>query len=324
MSPVEAARDDAVEEGFDPLLRAYDRRAIRTSGRSLDSISADALAALERSNDPPSLFVRGGALVRRRADERDRPFVEQVSEPALRGRLARVADFCAAKHDGAQLVSPPLDAVLDILAVGEWPFPPLAGITEAPALRPNGTVLGEPGYDSATGLVYMPAPELRMLAVPTEPTAEQLGGAVELLNETLTDFPFVDQPARANALALLLTPVVRPAIGGQVPLALLDATKAGTGKGLLASVAATIATGQAAAPMTAPVREEEWEKRIFAQILRGASLVLIDEARELGSPALAGADRRDLRGAGARQVRDRATAQPHRLVRGRQQRQAPR
>jgi hypothetical protein len=82
---------------------------------------------------------------------------------------------------------------------------------------------------------------------------------------------------------------VRPAIGGQVPLALVDATKAGTGKGLLLSVAALIATGRPAAMLACPTREEEWAKTLLSVLMAGASFVVLDEAGELRSPALAAA-----------------------------------
>ncbi len=283
LAPVE----EVETTGEDSTPAEHDSRPlVMVTDRPLDAISADALAALRGANDPPSLFVRGGKLARICRDERSRPFIEHETEASLRGRLARAASFTAIRERGAELVSPPLDAVRDVAALGEWPFPPLAGIVEAPALRPDGTVLDDPGYDPTTKLVYAPAPGLRVPAIPAQPDARELAAAVALVDEALVDFPFVDGSSRANAIALLLTPILRPAISGLVPLGLLDATKAGTGKGLLAGVGAVIATGQGAAAMTAPVREEEWEKRIFAQVLRGASFVLIDEARDLGSPAL--------------------------------------
>ena len=129
-----------------------------------------------------------------------------------------------------------------------------------------------------------------MPAVPDRPDEGEVRAAVEvLLDDTLGDFPFASEASAAGALALMLTPVVRPAIEGNVPLALLDATKAGTGKGLLASVAATIATGRPAAVLPAPTREEEWAKTISAQVVGGSTFNLFDEVRELDSPTFAAA-----------------------------------
>jgi hypothetical protein len=269
-------------------LRAVEWPAIETRNRSLPDVTADALAALRDANDPPRLFVRGGALTRVRRDEDARPIIEPLGEPELRGQLARAADWMAAqKGKPPEHVSPPKAAVQDVLALGEWDFPPLVAVVEAPALRPDGTVLDKPGYDPATRLMFAPRNGLEVPAIHAAPTADQRARAMALIEEALCDFPFADEASKANAIALALTPVVRPAIIGQVPLALLDATKAGTGKGLLASLVATIATGRPAAVFGAPVREEEWAKQLLSVLMRGSTFVLIDEASELKSPSLA-------------------------------------
>lgn len=131
--------------------------AVQVNNRPLRDVSTDALDALLDANTPPQLFVRAGALVRIGADEHGAPEVHVVSEAALRGMLTRCADFVRVTKgkDGEdkelQELSPPLDVVRDILALGSWPFPALAGIVEAPTLRPDGSVLDRPGYDAARG-----------------------------------------------------------------------------------------------------------------------------------------------------------------------------
>lgn len=260
-----------------------------TNRRPLRDVTADGLAALETANRPPALFVRSGAPARMRRDEDDRPMVEQLTEAGMRGALARAANFARVTDKGSSHVAPPLEVVRDLLALGTWPFPALRGLIEAPALRPDGTIIDRPGYDPSTGLLYAPPPGAAPVRVPTDPTRAQRQQARGLLEEALEGFPFADAASRAGALALLLTPVVRPAIDGQVPLALVDAPKAGTGKGLLVSVAALVATGRPAAMLAAPTREEEWAKTLLSIVMSGASFVVLDEAGELRSPALAAA-----------------------------------
>ena len=268
--------------------RTGDGPEIQTTARPMADVTGDALAALAAANDPPELYVRSGTLARVRRDERGRPLVEVVGEAALRGRMARVAAFVRrAKGGESYPTPPPRETVADLLALGGWPFPPLVGVTEAPTLRPDGTVHDAPGYDAATGAVYMPPDGLEVPAVSAAPTATERAEARALLEEAIADFPFADPASRANALGLMLTPILRPAIAGPVPLALLDAPRAGTGKGLLASVVAIIATGRPAAALPAPHREEEWAKVILAQLLAGRSFVLLDEVDELRSGALA-------------------------------------
>lgn len=260
------------------------------NGRPLRDVTEDALSALEAANEPAVLFVRGGALARVTRDENGRASASPVGEHELRGLLARVANFRRVTKDGDRSdVAPPLEVVRDVLALAAWPFPPLESVLEAPALGPDGSVLAAAGYHRAARAVYAPAPGFRATPVKADPASADVRGAVGLLLEALEGFPFVDQASRANALALLLTPVVRPTLPGSVPLALLDATKAGTGKGLLAGLVSTIATGRPPALLAAPVREEEWAKTILASVIRAAAVVVIDEAAELRSPTLAAA-----------------------------------
>jgi hypothetical protein len=75
------------------------------------------------------------------------------------------------------------------------------GITEVPVVRTDGTVLTEPGYDSATRLYNSPAPALLLPPVPKKPAAEEIEAAVALVMEIFCDFPFDNKASRANAIA---------------------------------------------------------------------------------------------------------------------------
>src|SRR5215469_800304 len=96
------------------------------------------------------------------------------------------------------------------------------------------------------------------------------------------------RPSRANAIALLLTPLIRQAIKGVVPIGLIDAVNQGTGKSLLSDVISLIPTGRTATMTTMPGNEEEWRKRITSDLYGGTTLVFIDNiAGRLDSPNLA-------------------------------------
>jgi hypothetical protein len=100
----------------------------------------------------------------------------------------------------------------------------------------------------------------------------------------------VDDASWANTMALLLTPVVRPVIRGHVPLALIDAPRAGTGKGLLNDAVALIATGRQSSIMTAPREEEEWRKKITSALVDGGTMITIDNVEYMiNSSSLAAA-----------------------------------
>jgi hypothetical protein len=110
-----------------------------------------------------------------------------------------------------------------------------------------------------------------------------------LRHEMLREFKFEEESDATNALALLLTSVLRPIISGPVPLAVIDAPVAGSGKTLLASTIAVVATGRPASLTTPPDgNDEELRKRITSLLLEGRQFVVFDNAaKAIVSPVLA-------------------------------------
>jgi hypothetical protein len=258
------------------------------NNRPLREITADIVQVLQTANSPPHLFVQAGQLVRLRQDERGHVWLEPVTELHLRRRLSLVADVVHATgvhNEQVWHVFPSLTLMRDVLAMDVWPFPPVEGIVETPIIRLDGSLLTTPGYDALTRLIYRPAPGVTFPPLPPVPTSDDIQRALALLDEAIGEFPYVDDASKANALALLLTPILRTAITGPVPLALIDAPQAGTGKSLLTRVLALIATGRSAAIMTAPAGDEEFRKKITATLLSGTSLILLDNVE---APLLAG------------------------------------
>jgi len=163
----------------------------------------------------------------------------------------------------------------------------LEALIETPFLRSNGSICDRPGYDGNTCLFYAPTPSLKLPEIPDTPTRDHVDVSLELLDSAIGEFPFADSASRANAIASILTPLVRPAIDSPTPLALYDAPQAGTGKTLLAEVASIVATGRAAETFSAPNDPEEWRKKITMALSSGTSVVLIDNViHRLDSDAL--------------------------------------
>lgn len=266
---------------------------IVVTDRHLRDITTDALGALYKANKPERIFRRSSALTRITLDEKERPFTETLSESALRGHLARSCNFVRITKDEEgeeqmRPVSPPLDVVRDIGSLSDYQFPPLIGITEAPVIRPDGTVMNQPGYDSITNLYYYPSTKLIVPPIPDKPTDIDVKAAIELALEPVCDFPFDCEASRANAIATVFTPILRPMIDGPVPLAIVDKPQAGTGASLLAEVISLISTGRAAAMMTAQKDDEGWRKVITSLLIKGQLVVIIDNVEyDLFTPSLA-------------------------------------
>jgi putative DNA primase/helicase len=205
--------------------------SICCNGRQLRDISAEALGALQQANDPPVLFARSGSMVAVIEDEKKRRVISNVTESALRGRLARAANFFKTDAKGYEYeCSPPIDTVRDIQALEPslWGFDALDGVVEAPILRPDGSILDQPGYDKTTLLYYAPDPSLRMPSIAERPAQVEIEQALKMINQAIDDFPFVDQANKTNAIAAMLSPIVKPAIDAPAPMALIDAPQAGT------------------------------------------------------------------------------------------------
>jgi hypothetical protein len=263
---------------------------IVTNNRQLVDITGDVLYELYRINNPPSLFVRGGRMVRIVRDERDFLVAEELEQDALRGVLTRIdgIEFIKITNRGQIAVPPPLDVVRDILKLSKYQLPPLAGIIETPVVRPDGTTLTKPGYDDKTHLYYSPEPNLSIPEVPENPTHEQLNDAINLATEPLIDFPFDSEASYANAIATLITPQIRPLIDGCTPLSLFDKPQSGTGATLLTEVVSLIATGRTAPIMTALDTDEAWRKHITSLLIRGQTVAVIDNLEgTLYTPTLA-------------------------------------
>jgi len=167
----------------------------------------------------------------------------------------------------------------------------LVGITRAPILRTDGTICTAPGYDAHSQLMYCPDPDLKLTPIPDYPDTNEVHACVDILLDVISDFPFADQPSRANALAILFSILMRPVITGHVPLAIVDAPMQGTGKTLLVTALATIAVGNVAAESIPTKRnEDEWRKKITSILLASSPFVLLENIPDntnIDSPSLA-------------------------------------
>jgi len=162
------------------------------------------------------------------------------------------------------------DALLSSASVK---FSELAGIIETPTLRPDGSILSQPGYDAATGLLLVNPPP--MPVIPNEPTRHDAEQALQTLDKLLSEFPFADEASRSVALSALVTPVVRGALSF-APLHVATAPIAGSGKSFLFDTAAAIATGKECPVLSAGANSEETEKRLHGAALSGQPLISID------------------------------------------------
>ena len=270
---VREERREAEREDFE----SGDLPTIELSGQPGREVVDAAKDALHEWNDPPILFQRGTEPVQISTDDQERPVIRELPEAVMDDSLDRAADFYRnTEKKGIVRADLPKRYVQRIMETVE--LPPLDSIVEVPVLREDGSVLDTAGYDERSRLYYQPNEDLTVPPIPEDPSPEAVEEAKARIWEPLQDFPFVDEASKANAIGLMLTPIIRPHLSGQnVPLAIVDATVQGTGKTLFVKVVSITNTGRPAATMNAPDGDEEWRKQITAQLLQGASIIVIDD-----------------------------------------------
>lgn len=156
-------------------------------------------------------------------------------------------------------------------------FKRLDAVVTAPTIRPDGTVLDQPGYDPRTRLFFDPC-RRAVPAVPERPTDTQVTAALDRLMHPFKDFPFAGPLDRSVLLAAVLTAAIRPAVP-TAPGFAFDAPTQGSGKTLLARCIGILACG--AEPSVWPnvtQRDAEGEirKRLMAALLKGDSAMVWD------------------------------------------------
>jgi hypothetical protein len=213
------------------------------------------------------------------------PSVQAMSNDAIRNRLAEVALFQETRPTKGGSVTihtifPPRDIVRAIVAQKSWSdrvAPPLDLLAESPRFLPDGSLILTPGYHPEGRLYYHPPGGLIGIEVPERPTPEEVDWAQSLLlDQYLRDFPFADSASKANALACMLLPFVRPCINGATPLHLFEASTEGTGKGKLANACAYPSLLRQLPSTSQKEDESEWRKSITSALKGGPSHVYFD------------------------------------------------
>jgi putative DNA primase/helicase len=260
-----------------------DLPVIPYNGRPLRDVVHDCLQAAKRANNPPHIFQQGTILTRVRYCDGE-AILEPLNLESFKGHLERSATFCRSySRDGEvrRIISHlPIAYVKDAFALPGWPedvYPKLKAIAKAPFFGEDGSLVTEPGYHAASKIWYAPAEDLAVEPVMSSPTNEVVEIAKHwLMNELLGDFDFQTDADKANALAFILTPFVREITPGSLPLALVEAPAAGTGKGLLANTLAVVATGTDLQTIPQRQSDEEWRKAITAKLVEMPTYILFD------------------------------------------------
>lgn len=292
---IQTPHNEVVEVPFEPINIDLSR------GMQLRVYVDETYAAIIHLNgcEHPTVFRKAGQMVRIMRSVGGRRETQMVDEdilfnlltyrvnyfntPTLRQQMQYQID-----HPGQLLnnipKNPPMEIVKNLLCRNSYDeLPELIGIASCPIVDLNtGNIRTDSHYDPIAKMYYGYDPSLVIPPIPTVPSAEDVSAAYDLLKETVTDFPFVDQNSSSNMIGVLITGVIRPAILGHIPAFLISKPAAGTGAGLLCDTISTIVAGSNAAMMTLPTTKDgdEFKKVVTSILMSGSLLTFVDNIED--------------------------------------------
>lgn len=214
-----------------------------------------------------------------------------LNEAALVEYLTIAADFerYDARSQKWRKVDCPSKVAATLLSRGQWRLRSLVGIVATPIMRPDGSILEQPGYDPETRLIFDPM-GASFPPVPQAPSEKDAKAALLTLRGFVETFPFAasdegeggdknssDKKAVNEAVAIsgILTAIMRRCLR-TAPAHAVTACVAGSGKSKLVDVAAVIATGRPCPVLGQGGSAEEAEKRLASALIAGEALISID------------------------------------------------
>ena len=266
-----------------------DLPVIEMQGGKLHLATDAALAALARAGAP--FYQRDCKLVRvcriplklSDGSQGQVPAVVELEAPTVKRTLAHTVVFKRydAKQEKLKSIDPPGAVIEQMLSMlGEWPFAPLRGVISTPTIRHDGSLLLQPGYDEATGLVLFDPPHLP--AIPEQPTREDAVDALALLEGLLDEFSFETDAgvSKSAALSMLITPVLRGAMP-VAPMHVISKPVAGTGASYLQDLVAALAIGERCPVVSFSSNGEENDKRLMDAAISQQPIIAIDNVTSL-------------------------------------------
>ncbi|MGI6795705.1 hypothetical protein [Gordonia sihwensis] len=277
------------------------KRAAQSDGRpGFDTsgdprqLSLDLVDVLARESGGTRLFRRDRQIVRVLRDDTDALRAGDLESDGLQREILDVAAPYRMVPDGdggLRPVNVPVPGVL-LGLVADHPdeFPPLAGISRSPIVRPDGTIVTTNGYDEATGVIVDLSDDIVGMEVPEHPTDGDIVAARALLLDLFAmdgeggydGWVFKTVADQTNAIAALMTGPVRAATGPS-PLFVTDGLEPGAGKNILVETNMLLLTGENAPMMPIPDSNAEVDKRITADLLAGEQLIALDEVQDAES-----------------------------------------
>ena len=147
-------------------------------------------------------------------------------------------------------------------------LPVLVGVSNTPLITPSGKIIQDAwGYDADLKIFFSSEFPVRNI-YPDE--------AIPMLEEILSDFPFVSRRYKAAAVSAMLTAGIRPVLD-ICPMYVITSSQYSDGKSVLSgTIAASCGVEASMASLSRGGNDEEQEKQLSAILSRGRRVVTLD------------------------------------------------
>ena len=226
---------------------------------------------MERLRLDGEIFERGGNLARIADGD-----IIDVEKSWLQTHLESVFQFQAFDSRSSRWVSrdcPDKLAMRLLAARGDWGLPKVGAVVTFPVMRPDGSVISEPGFDVSTSLLYLNQDSDRQVLQSFDKPA--LIDALVRIWRPFSEFSFDGDTSRGVFLSALLTTVCRQALP-TAPAFLIRAYTPGSGKTLLSECLMLLVGARPSALPMPDKNAEEVEKRLFSKLLTGCPGFILD------------------------------------------------
>lgn len=169
---------------------------------------------------------------------------------------------------------PPYSHCRNLYESGKYPhLPILLGLTSQPYLRPDRSLMVEPGYDQGTGLFGIF--DQTKFALSDAPSRQEAEDALAIILNLLNEFSFKTKHDEAAAVSAILTATIRPSLS-LAPMYHCRAPQISSGKSYLTSIFSCFATASSASGTTFPSNDEECQKLLLASFMKAPAVLCFD------------------------------------------------
>lgn len=214
-----------------------------------------------------------------------------LDESAFDFALAPRIHITKSFKDGTRSIDPSPRMLKHVISIKQTRgLPKLAGLSDVPIVRKDGTIVTTSGYDEMTG-IYVLLADPAMGDIPEEPTSDEVLEAISTIWQPVEAFPYVDTSSRGAALAAMITSVLIQNFP-TAPAFLSEGPVRGAGKTLLMQTITALGAGRSigVTPMPRTGDEAEMQKTITSAVHpdHGANALIFDNVSgTISSDALA-------------------------------------